>query len=156
MKKALYSSLVIILLAFTNCSSGNSGNQGNKTKDPSSDSAVTPLTTDAFKKLVYNYAEDKNWKYEGSLPAIIDFYADWCPPCHELSPLVEEIAKEYHGKIVVYKVDTGMERALAQSLGIANLPTLLYIPMTGQPKVTLGLIPKEMIVKTINEVLLTR
>jgi thioredoxin len=87
------------------------------------------------------------------MPVIIDFYADWCPPCRQLSPLVEEIAKEYNGKIVVYKVDTDNEKELASKLGITSLPTLLYIPAKGKPRVTLGYIPKETIVKTIEEVL---
>ena len=107
-----------------------------------------------FKKAIYNYDDNKEWKYEGSMPVIIDFYADWCPPCRQLSPLVEEIAKEYQGKIAVYKINTDKERGLAQSLGISSLPTLLYIPAKGKPQVTLGFIPKETIVKTIKEVLL--
>jgi len=85
---------------------------------------------------------------------IIDFYADWCPPCRQLSPLVEELAKEYEGKIVVYKVNTDKEKILAQNLGIESLPTLLFIPAKGTPQVTLGYIPRENIVKTINEILI--
>ena len=73
--------------------------------------------------MVFNYEVNKEWKYEGDKPAIIDFYADWCAPCRQLSPLVEEIAKEYAGKIVVYKVDTEKEKVLAQRLGITGLPT---------------------------------
>ena len=106
--------------------------------------------------MVYNYDLNKAWKYEGSKPAIIDFYADWCPPCRQLSPLVEEIAKEYEGKIVVYKVNTDKEKVLAQSLGISSLPTLLYIPAKGKPQITLGAVPRETIVKAIDEILLTR
>jgi thioredoxin len=87
------------------------------------------------------------------MPVIIDFYADWCPPCRQLSPLVEEIAKEYNGKIVVYKVDTDKEKELARKLGITSLPTLLYVPLKGNPQVTLGYVPKETLVKTIAEVL---
>lgn len=118
--------------------------------------AVVTLTNDSFRKLVFNYDANKEWKYEGDMPAIIDFYADWCPPCRQLSPLVEEIAKEYKGKIIVYKVNTDKEKELAQSVGISNLPTLLYIPAKGNPQVTIGFVPKETIIKTISEVLLIK
>ena len=114
------------------------------------------LTNDTFKKLVYNYELNKEWKYEGDKPAIIDFYADWCAPCRQLSPLVDEIAKEYKGKIVVYKVDTEKEKALTQSMGITGLPTLLFIPAEGQPRISMGALPKESLVKAINEILLVK
>ena len=106
--------------------------------------------------MVFNYELNKEWKYEGNKPAIIDFYADWCAPCRQLSPLVEEIAKEYSGKIDVFKVDTDKERNLAQKLGITGLPTLLFIPATGKPQITMGALPKESLVKAINEILLIK
>ncbi len=153
MKKTLFFTLAIFPLMFLNCTSGNSRNEA---KDSTGTEAVSQLTADAFKKVVYNYDVDKTWKYEGNMPAVIDFYADWCPPCRQLSPLVEEVAKEYKGKIVVFRVNTDKEKELTQSLGITNLPTLLYIPVKGQPKVTLGYISKDILVKTINEILLTK
>jgi thioredoxin 1 len=117
---------------------------------------VINLTNDQFKQIVFNYDKNKEWKYEGKIPAIIDFYASWCPPCRQLSPLVEEVAKEYSGKIVVYKVDTDKEQVLSQHLGITGLPTLLFIPVKGDPETSMGFIPKETIVKTINSVLLNK
>lgn len=153
MKRAIFFTVMIISLIFSNCSAGN---PENKVKKPATNDIVLPLTNEAFKKMIFNYDVNKAWKYEGSKPAIIDFYADWCPPCRQLSPLVEEIAKEYDGKIVVYKVNTDDEKGLAQSMGISSLPTLLYIPIKGKPQITLGMLPKETIVKTINEILLTK
>lgn len=117
---------------------------------------VTNLSAAEFKKLVFDYERNKEWKYEGTKPAIIDFYADWCAPCRQLSPLVEEVAKEYSGKIVVYKVDTDKERELAQKLGISALPTLLFIPAKGEPRSSMGVLPKESLVKVVNEVLMVK
>jgi thioredoxin len=153
MKRAIFLTAVIISLISGSCSAGI---PENKVNNSSTNVVVLPLTNEAFKKMIFNYEVNKDWKYEGSKPAIIDFYADWCAPCRQLSPLVEQIAKEYEGKIVVYKVDTDKERGLAQSLGITNLPTLLYIPVSGKPEVTLGALPKEAIIKKINEILLTK
>ncbi len=117
---------------------------------------VVQLTNDTFKKMVFNYEKNKEWKYEGTQPAIIDFYATWCGPCNRMSPIVEEVAKEYSGKIVVYKVDTDKEAQLAQSMGISSLPTLIFIPVKGQPRASVGLITKESLVKAVNEVLLNK
>jgi thioredoxin 1 len=153
MKRTIFLTVLITSIIFSAC---NNGNQKNTTKSASTTNIISKLTNATFKKLVFNYDLNKEWKFEGAKPVIIDFYADWCPPCRQLSPLVEEIAKEYDGKIVVYRVDTDKEKLLAQSLGITNLPTLLYIPAKGQPQVTLGYIPKETIVEKINEFLLTK
>ena len=152
MKKGIFMTLLVTSLFLSNCNAGNSSHEDKKN---ASNETVLQLSNDGFKKNIFNYEVNKEWKFEGTKPVIIDFYADWCPPCRKLSPLVEEIAKEYEGKIVVYKVNTDKEKALAQSLGITSLPTLLYIPAKGKPQVTLGLIPKEQIVKTVNEILLT-
>jgi thioredoxin 1 len=153
MKKKVLLSLFISSLFFITCRSENkTGSEGDKTGNVS----VVQLTDASFKKLVFNYEAGKEWKYEGSKPAIIDFYADWCGPCRQLSPIVEEIAKEYAGKIVVYKVDTDKEKVLSQSLGITGLPTLLFIPATGSPQMSMGAIPKESLIKAINDVLLIK
>lgn len=151
MKRAIYFTVAIITLISINCSAGNPVDKNSR---PSTGDKVSQLSEATFKKLIFNYDINKTWKFEGDKPVIIDFYADWCPPCRQLSPLVEEIAKEYDGKIVVYKVNSDKERGLVQRMGIENLPTLLFIPAKGKPHVTLGYMPKENIVKTINEVLL--
>lgn len=153
MKRKFVLSIVVFSLFIINCKSENPGFAETTS---TAGSSVVQLTTEAFKKVVFNFDVNKEWKYEGTKPAIIDFYADWCAPCRQLSPLVDEIAKEYAGKIVVYKVDTEKEKILAQSLGISGLPTLLFIPAKGKPQVSMGAVPKETLVKAINEVLLVK
>lgn len=153
MKRKIFITILVSSLFFVNCRSENRTSSDSK---GTSESAVVQLTNEGFKKMVFNYDLNKEWKYEGDKPAIIDFYADWCGPCRQLSPLVAEIAKEYAGKIVVYKVNTDKETALAQNVGITGLPTLLFIPVTGKPRMSMGLLPKEDLVKAVNEVLLTK
>jgi len=152
--KATFLTLTICCsMLMSNCSAGVQ----DKTRSTSSNSkseAVIVMTNDIFKQNVFNYEINKEWKFEGNLPVIIDFYATWCGPCRMLSPKVEEIAREYAGKIVVYKVDTDKEPLLAQSMGISSLPTLLFIPLKGKPQASMGAVPKETLVKAINEILL--
>lgn len=128
----------------------------NLTGDPPAKASIVHLNEEAFKKMVFDYDRNKEWKYEGNMPAIIDFYADWCAPCRQLSPVVEELAKEYSGKIIVYKVDTEKESRLAERIGITALPTLLFIPAKGKPQVSMGVLPKSSLVKAINDVLLVK
>jgi thioredoxin 1 len=153
MKKKVLLSLLISSVFFITCNSESRSSSGG---EKAGETAVVQLTNELFKKMIFNYDAGKEWKYEGSKPAIIDFYADWCGPCRQLSPLVEEIAKEYAGKIIVYKVDTDKEKILSQTLGISGLPTLLFIPAQGAPQVSMGAIPKESLIKAINEVLLIK
>ncbi|HLP75253.1 MAG TPA: thioredoxin [Bacteroidales bacterium] len=115
---------------------------------------VVHLTTQEFKDKVFNYEDSQEWKYSGTLPAIIDFYADWCGPCKMVAPVLEELAKEYSGQIVVYKVDTENEQELASVFGIQSIPTLLFIPKDGQPQAAMGALPKHTFEKVIKDVLL--
>lgn len=116
---------------------------------------VIKLNKEEFLKKVFNYEKSsQEWKYEGNKPAIIDFYADWCGPCRKVAPVLEELAKEYDGKIVVYKVDTEKDKELAQKFGIQSLPSLLFVPMNGKPQMAVGAIPKDDLKKAIDEFLL--
>lgn len=119
------------------------------------ESNVVYLTTEEFKNKVFNYEVNKEWKYSGELPAIIDFYADWCGPCKMVAPILQEIAKDYYGKLIVYKVDTENERELAAAFGISSIPTLLFVPMTGQPQAAMGALPRQSFDKAIKDVLLS-
>jgi thioredoxin len=109
------------------------------------------LTTEDFKEKVFDYTTEKEWKYKGPLPAIIDFYADWCGPCKMVSPILEELGKEYEGKIVVYKVDTEAEQELSAVFAIRSIPTFLFIPASGQPAMQPGALPKQVFKEVIDE-----
>lgn len=112
------------------------------------------LTAQTFKEKVFNYETNKEWKYEGEVPCIIDFYADWCGPCKMIAPTLEELAEEYDGKIMIYKVDTEKEQELASAFGIRSIPSLLFVPKDGQPQMAVGALTKEGFVQAINDVLL--
>ena len=116
--------------------------------------ATIRLTTQDFKEKVFNYDTEKDWKYAGELPAIIDFYADWCAPCKMVAPILEELSEEYKDQIVVYKVDTEVEMELASAFGIRSIPTFLFIPVDGDPMMQPGAFPKKVFQQIIEEKLL--
>ncbi len=153
MRKLIVPLALGIVLTLSNCHAGNPAKTINNTNVSNK---VIVLTNEMFKQKIFNYSVNKDWKYEGKLPAIIDFYATWCGPCRMMSPLVEEIARKYDGKIMVYKVDTDKEQLLAQTLGISSLPTLLFIPAKGQPQSSIGAIPNESLEKAVKEILLVK
>ena len=111
------------------------------------------LTKKTFIEKIFDYENKKEWEYHGDLPAIIDFYADWCGPCKMVAPILEKLASEYQGKINIYKVNTDQEQELATAFGIMTIPSLMFIPKQGQPQMTRGALSHEAFVKTINEVL---
>lgn len=116
---------------------------------------IVHLTKAEFLNKVYNYeANSDTWKYEGDKPCIVDFYATWCGPCKALAPVLEDLAKEYEGKIYIYKVDVDKESELAGAFGIQSIPTLLWIPKEGKPTVTQGALPKAELKKMIEGTLL--
>lgn len=115
---------------------------------------VVYITKADFLKKVYDFEKNPDeWKYLGSQPAIVDFYADWCGPCRQLSPVLDELAKEYSGKLTIYKVNVDNERGLATFFGIRSIPTLLFIPMKGKPQRSLGALSKTELKGIIKDVL---
>jgi thioredoxin 1 len=112
------------------------------------------LTKETFRTKVFDFEKNKEWEFEGELPCIIDFYADWCAPCRMVSPILEGLAKEYDGKIHVFKVNTEEEPELSAMFGIRSIPSLLFVPRTGKPQMATGALPKEAFVEAISSVLL--
>jgi thioredoxin len=111
------------------------------------------LTTDTFKQKIFNYETNKEWRFEGETPAIIDFYADWCQPCKIVAPILEELKDEYGDKLDIFKVNTEEQRELSSVFGIQSIPSLLFIPKEGQPQMAMGALPKETFKQAISEVL---
>ena len=111
------------------------------------------LTKKTFLEKVFNYEKNKEWVFEGKVPAIIDFYADWCGPCKMIAPILEELSNEYEGKINIYKVDTEAEQEFAAAFAIRSIPSMLFIPMNEQPQMSNGALPKQELQKLIQEVL---
>ncbi len=114
---------------------------------------VIHLTKETFKQQVFDYEKNQQWAYAGKVPAILDFYADWCGPCKMLSPVLEKMQKEYGGKIQVFKVNTDKEKELAATFGIRSLPTVVFIPVDGEPQAVMGFRPQEEMEKMVTEVL---
>lgn len=113
------------------------------------------LTKETFLKKVFNYENNKEWKFEGDLPCVIDFWAPWCGPCKVVGPIIEELSEEYKGKINFYKVNTDEEQELGGVFGIRSIPSLLFVPKEGQPQMKVGALPKETLKKVVEEELLS-
>jgi len=143
--KHLFLTLAIASIVFSAC--GNKKTEANKNAELVSSSVKTnesnsseKLTKALFIQKVWDFTKSPNdWKYLGSKPAIIDFYADWCGPCKIASPILDEVGDEYAGKIQVYKINTDQERELAQVFGITGIPAFLYIPANGKPVMMSGI-----------------
>ena len=112
------------------------------------------LTKETFLEKVFDYENNKEWSFKGELPAVIDFYADWCGPCKMVAPVIEELSGEYDGKVDFYKVDTEAEQELASAFGIQSIPSILFIPKDGQPQMAAGALPKQTFQEVINKELL--
>lgn len=116
--------------------------------------ATIHLNTQGFKDKIFNYETEKEWKFQGDKPAIIDFYADWCGPCKSIAPILEELSDQYNDSLVIYKIDTDKEAELSSLFGIQSIPTLLFIPVNGNPMVQKGALPKNILQQVIEERLL--
>jgi len=122
-----------------------------------SEGEVIVLNKADFLTKVFDYEKNPSkWTYEGDKPCIIDFYADWCGPCRRVAPVLKELAKRYKDDIVIYKINVDKERELAGTFGVSSIPTIIFVPMKGEPQVSMGAMPEESFVKMIEEVLLEK
>ncbi len=111
------------------------------------------LTTASFKEKIFDFEHKTEWEFQGELPVIIDFYADWCGPCKMVAPILEELSEEFKGKINIFKVDTEAEQELAAAFGITSIPSILFIPKNDPPQMAQGAMPKDSFKKAITDVL---
>jgi thioredoxin len=170
MKKIVFI-LAVAVISLQSCNAGQAKSNGNESKTAGSpaetesqsnavEGGTVKLTKAKFLAEVWDYENSpKEWKFKGTKPALIDFYADWCGPCRIAAPILEEISKEYAGKVTIYKIDTEVERELASVFGISGIPYFLYIPMKGMPTPTSGIArtkeeTKKMFQENINKLLL--
>ena len=158
MKKIIIMSFVMAffsMMIFVRCAGKNS--KQIKTKNEESGMEVVYLTKADFLAKVADFEKNPNeWEYLGDKPALIDFYADWCGPCKMIAQILEELAKEYDGQIYIYKINTDKEQELAGAFGIRSIPSLLFVPMTGQPQMAQGAMSKADFKKAIEEVLIKK
>lgn len=108
----------------------------------------------SFVDKVFDFEHEKEWKFKGDKPVIIDFYADWCGPCKMVAPILDTLAKEYAGKVDIYKVNTDEEQELSMAFGIQSIPSILFIPKEGKPQMAQGALPKQTLKQAIKEVLM--
>lgn len=161
MKKIAFAAL-LMSITFVSCAKNNNGakDSDNKVSTENKENktmGTIHLTKEEFLKKVANYEANPNeWKYLGDKPCIIDFYANWCGPCKMIAPILEELAKEYDGQIYVYKVNTEEEQELAGAFGIRSIPSILFVPMQGQPQMAMGALPKATFKEAIDDVLLSK
>ncbi|SMO33602.1 thioredoxin [Saccharicrinis carchari] len=151
MKAFIISGLLSVFILSNASCTNTTGSES--TSQNTNKNEVIYLNQESFKKLVFNYESNKEWVYNGKVPAILDFYADWCGPCRQIAPILKELQKEYEGKVQVFKVDTDKEKELAAVFGIRSLPTLVFIPLNGQPQAVMGARPKAEFEKMVSEVL---
>ncbi|MCF6306920.1 MAG: thioredoxin [Flavobacteriaceae bacterium] len=112
------------------------------------------LTAEQFKNEVFDYTTEKEWKFKGDKPAIIDFYADWCGPCKMVAPILEDLSNDYKDQVTIYKVDTEVERELSSVFQIRSIPSMLFIPMDKQPIMQAGALPKDALKNVIEKELI--
>ena len=144
MKKALLIALVI--LATSLATNAQSNKPESKTKH---------LTYNEFLHKVWNFENNPTtFIYKGKVPAVIDFYADWCGPCRRVAPIMEKLAEEYEGRLVVYKINVDQEKELATAFQAKSIPMVLFIPLEGQPMKQVGAMPEESYRKIVEEHLL--
>ncbi|SHF14149.1 thioredoxin [Bacteroides faecichinchillae] len=139
----------VIVYAFNDREENNQGK-----KEVTGNGEVIVMDKAMFIKDIFDFEKSKEWKYKGTKPAIIDLYADWCGPCRQTAPIMKELAKEYAGKIVIYKVNVDKQKELAALFNATSIPLFVFIPMKGEPQLFRGAADKATYKKAIDEFLL--
>jgi thioredoxin len=141
MRKTILLAMVILATAFTA-----------NAQDKKEESKVKQLTYKEFTKKVWDFEKDPStFVYKGKLPAVIDFYADWCGPCRRVAPIMEKLATEYDGKLLVYKINVDQEKDLASAFQVKSIPMVLFIPLEGQPMMQVGAMQEAEYKKVVEE-----
>jgi thioredoxin 1 len=154
MKKLTFIFLFLVSLTLNGCSS-TAGKPDVVAENP--EGQVVKLTAETFQKLVWDYKKNpQEWVFLGDQPVIIDFYADWCRPCKMVAPIMEELSKEYKGKVRIYKVNTDEQRELAGLFKINSIPAMLFIPKDGKPQMSVGAMQKPAYIDMIKNVLIVK
>lgn len=154
MKKLTFALFFLVALTFNACSNPENHEGGGSTM---TEGQVNKLTADSFQKLVWDYKTNpKEWTFRGDQPCIIDFYADWCRPCKMVAPIMDELAKEYQGRVRIYKVNTDEQRELSGLFNINSIPAVLFIPKNGKPQMSVGALQKPAFVEMIQKTLLVK
>lgn len=158
MKKILVTILSALLLV--SCGDSKKKNKENKEQEVAQEvkaednSLVKSIDYKFFIKNIWDLEKyPDSFAYEAKLPCVIDFYADWCGPCRKVAPIMEEIAKEYEGKILVYKVNVDKDLKLPTIFRVSSIPTVFFLPQEGQPLSQIGALSKEEYVSIINRYL---
>ncbi len=170
MKKLVFI-LTVAVLSLQSYNTSQAKNKSNSSLETPTETVVAKadveggtvkLNKEIFLKEVWDYeASPQEWKYKGDKPALIDFYADWCGPCKTAAPILEELSKDYVGKVIIYKIDTQVERELAGVFGVSGIPAFLYIPLEGKPSMTSGIArtkedTKKMFIENFDKILFTK
>lgn len=160
MRKVIIFFALLTAISFNACSStsarsGENADSKESALDQSKAGKVVHLNQEIFRQLVWDYKKNQaDWSFQGDIPVIVDFYADWCRPCRALSPTMDELAIEFKGKIRIYKINTDENRELSGLMGISSIPALLFVPKSGKPSFSLGALPKEKLEQMVRDVLL--
>lgn len=154
MKKKIILATLFFLIIISGCSQGTKTKRTANTKSLSTSGKPIEMTSEMFKQKIMDYETNpKEWKYKGDKPAIIDFYATWCGPCKMTAPILDSLATEYAGRIYIYKVDVDKQQELASAFGIQSIPSLLFIPQKGDPRMSVGAMLRPQLEKAIKDIL---
>ena len=154
MKRSFITFIIALVAGISFASEHQEKDLEKETKKEAQDGEVVVMNKALFISEVFDFEKSPKWEYTGNKPAIIDLYADWCPPCRATAPIIKSLAKEYAGKVVVYKVNVDNEKEIASLFQATSIPLVVYIPLKGEPKFFRGAADKATYKKAIDEFLL--